>query len=60
MDGMDAEEREREYRPPENTRTYRVSAEVMCIVFAIGQEGERRIKLWYDTPLGRAKSYSGR
>lgn len=29
-------------------------------VFAIGQDGERRIKVWYDTPLGRAKSYSGR
>ncbi|KAI5451781.1 DNA replication protein [Naganishia albida] len=29
-------------------------------LFAIGQDGERKIKVWYDTPLGRLKSYSGR
>ncbi|GHJ86832.1 hypothetical protein NliqN6_3234 [Naganishia liquefaciens] len=24
-------------------------------LFAIGQEGERKVKVWYDTPLGRNK-----
>ena len=33
---------------------------ILCVVFAIGQDGERKIKVWYDTPMGRLKSYSGR
>ena len=56
MEGMDAEERECEFRDV----LWLCVVLTLCAVFAIGQDGERKIKVWYDTPMGRLKSYSGR